>query len=163
MGLSRQAALRVLGLEEGFDDVDLKRARRRALALRHPDHGGSASDVLEIELACEVLTKQRETALRTGDRPFVRRGVDRPSFTMDVLPVEAFEALILAAAEMGDVSDDDPPYRLEVCMHEPDETWVYFEIVPDAGGSTVSLSVESKSPVSIEAVRDRWIETINRL
>ena len=156
--MKRADALALLGLTEGFDALDLRRARRIALLERHPDHGGSREEIDAVERAVEVLIATPGIpALR------VRRGVDRPSFTVNALPVEAFELLLLAAAELGDVSDEDPPYRLEVRMHEPADTWVGFELVPDAGSSTVSLSVEARTPLNIDEIRDAWVETINAL
>lgn len=157
MALSRIEALALLGLGEGFGHEDLKRARRRALLLHHPDHGGSASRLAEVEQACEILAR----APASG-RSEVRRASDRPSFTIDVLPVEAFEFLLLAAAELGDIADDDPPYRLEVRMHEPRDTWVVLEVVPDAGGSTISLFAESPTAFTVESLRDTWVDSINR-
>lgn len=148
----------MLGLTEGFDVRDLQRARRQALLRRHPDHGGTREAVDAVERAVELLLVARDVV-----SPRVRRGSDRPSFTVSALPVEAFELLLLAAADLGDVSDDDPPYRLEVRMHEPPDTWVYFELVPDAGSSTVSLTLEAPMALDVEAVRDTWVAAINAL
>ena len=66
---------------------------------------------------------------------------DAPSFTVDALPVETFEALLVVAAWIGEVLDDDPPYVLECHLHEPAPCWCRLDLVPDAGGSTVSLTV----------------------
>ena len=97
---------------------------------------------------------------------------------MEVLPVEAFEGLLLAAAEFGEVVDDDPPYELVVLAHDPGPCWVVLSVVPDAGASTVSLhlgrvdpdqaallghSGSAPAPPRIERVRDRWIEVLNAL
>ena len=156
--MNRAEALALLGLTEGFDVRDLQRARRQALLRRHPDHGGTREAVDAVERAVELLLVARDVV-----SPRVRRGSDRPSFTVSALPVEAFELLLLAAADLGDVSDDDPPYRLEVRMHEPPDTWVYFELVPDAGSSTVSLTLEAPMALDVEAVRDTWVAAINAL
>ena len=157
MSLSRRDALTLLGLQEGFDADELKRARRRALLVNHPDHGGSSSGIADVEKACAIL----------GDSPtleptLIRRGSDRPSFTIDVLPVEAFEFLLIAAAELGDVANDDPPYRLEIRMHEPRDTWVVLDVVPDAGRSTISIYAEGPSPFLVENIRDAWVEAVNQ-
>jgi hypothetical protein len=156
--VNRAEALALLGLTEGFDVRDLQRARRQALLRRHPDHGGTREAVDAVERAVELLLVARDVV-----SPRVRRGSDRPSFTVSALPVEAFELLLLAAADLGDVSDDDPPYRLEVRMHEPPDTWVCFELVPDAGSSTVSLTLEAPMALDVEAVRDTWVAAINAL
>lgn len=91
---------------------------------------------------------------------------DHPSFTIEALPAEAFEGLLVVAAEIGDVIDDDPPYRLEVALIDPIRGWCRIELTPDAGACTVSLSVASEpggAPPDVDAVRDVWIEALNRL
>lgn len=109
---------------------------------------------------------------------------DMPSFTIDALPVDAFEALLIVASWIGEVLDDDPPYVLECHLHEPVSCWCRLDLVPDAGGSTVSLTVHSliddAEPstdgsrdgshegatavlLSAELVRDVWVEHLNRL
>ena len=64
-----------------------------------------------------------------------------PSFTIEALPAEAFEALLVVATWIGEVLDDDPPYVLEAHLGEPFDCWCRLELVPDAGASTVSLVV----------------------
>ena len=66
---------------------------------------------------------------------------DVPSFTVEALPVETFEGLLVVASWLGEVLDDDPPYRLDVHLHDPVECWCRLDVVPDAGSSTVSLTV----------------------
>lgn len=98
---------------------------------------------------------------------------DAPSFTVDALPAETFEALLIVAAAVGDVIDDDPPYRLECRMTDPISCWCRLDVVPDAGGSTVSLTVVAEvaesggdvhdEMVTAEAVRDVWVAELNQL
>jgi hypothetical protein len=167
--VERSAALALLGLGDVFDDAALRRARRLALIANHPDHGGSREKLYAVECAYTVLsTEDADLAngamrFRVEDVVRLRRGSDRPSFTIEALPVDAYELLLMAAAELGDVADDDPPYRLEVRMNEPPATWVSLELVPDAGASTVSLVVESQVALDIDRVRDAWVDTINAL
>ena len=47
-----------------------------------------------------------------------------PSFTIDLLPVEAFEALLVVTSWIGEVLVDDPPYVLEVHLTEPEPVLV---------------------------------------
>jgi hypothetical protein len=156
--VNRAEALALLGLAEGFEARDLQRARRQALLQGHPDHGGSREAVDDVERAVEVLLVAPDVGVLR-----VRRVSDRPSFTVGALPVEVFELLLLAAADLGDVSDDDPPYRLEVRMHEPPDTWVCFDLVPDAGSSTISLFLEAPMALDVESIRDTWVAAINAL
>lgn len=96
-------------------------------------------------------------------RPFVR---DQASFTIEALPAEAFEALVVVASWIGEVLVDDPPYLLEVHLREPADWWCRLELLPDAGSSTVSLTVapvEVGPTPDVDAVRDVWVAELNRL
>ena len=91
---------------------------------------------------------------------------DVPSFTVEALPVEAFEALLVAAAELGEVDDDDPPYELRTLLGAPLHCWCQLDIVPDAGASTVSVAIapaEGHRVPSLVDVRNAWIDALNRL
>jgi hypothetical protein len=104
---------------------------------------------------------------RRGRRPGpVER--DAPSFTVDALPAETFEALLVVVSWIGEVLDDDPPYLLECHLFQPAPCWCRLEVVPDAGGSTVSITVAgadaaSAEPGFVEQVRDVWVEQLNQL
>ena len=74
-------------------------------------------------------------------RPGGRLAHDVASFTIEALPVEAFEALVVVAIWVGEVIDDDPPYRLDVWLGEPFDCWCRLDLVPDAGASTVALTL----------------------
>jgi hypothetical protein len=111
---------------------------------------------------------------RPGPSPWPRRRatfvrgveVDAPSFTIDALPAEAFEALLVVAAILGEVVDDDPPYVLECVLAVPSTCWCRLEVVPDAGSSTVTLAVggiDSPDHPPAEDVRDVWVAELNRL
>ena len=97
--------------------------------------------------------------------------VDRCSFTIEVLPVDAHEVLCVAASWIGEIVDDDPPYLLDVDMHDPLRAWCRLELVPDAGATTVSLAVSATygadgllvATPHVDAVRDVWVDVINRL
>jgi hypothetical protein len=173
----------VLGLT--FDaSLDEVRAARRRLALTlHPDVGGDPAAMRRLneafEMAVAHLTGRRP--LPVGDdtpappppqhppaRQRSRFGLqrDEPSFTMNVLPVEAFEALLVATSWIGEVLVDEPPYVLEVFLREPSPCWCRLDLVPDAGGSTVTLTVarvgDEPAP-DVEAVRDVWVAHLNEL
>jgi hypothetical protein len=104
----------------------------------------------------------------TSDEP---RGVDHvasdvPSFTVEALPVETFEALLVVAADIAQVLDDDPPYRLDTVLGSPLECWCRLEVVPDAGASTVSLFIgrlDDRRAPPPDVVRDLWIAALNDL
>ncbi len=106
-------------------------------------------------------------AARTTEEPRrPQRDHDIPSFVIEALPVEAFEALAGVAGWIGEVLDDEPPYLLEVHLFEPSPCWCRLELVPDAGASTVSLFVASDGgqtpPPPVEDVRDLWVTLLNQ-
>jgi len=107
-------------------------------------------------------TPQRRTPTH-GSHAGTRR--DAPSFTVDVLPVEAFEALLVVNSWVGEVLDDEPPYRLEVFLREPWQCWCRLDLVPDAGATTVSLTVAAPDGMPTpdpEDVRDLWVALLNQ-
>ena len=156
----------VLGLSRDATLAEVRTARRRLAAEFHPDHGGDALRMGEINVAFDIVVAQ--LADRREPSPPRFRGVqhDAPSFTIDALPVEAFEALLVVTSWIGEVLVDDPPYILEVHLTDPGPCWCRLDLVPDAGGSTVTLTVapvgEDTAP-DVESVRDVWVANLNRL
>ena len=74
--------------------------------------------------------------------------------------------MLVVASWLGDVISDDPPYAMEVALVDPVRGWCRLDLVPDAGASTVSLSVAAEPgyPIpDIDGVRDIWIDGLNRL
>jgi hypothetical protein len=53
--MSRDEALRILGLEEDADEAAIKAAHRRLMALMHPDRGGSSYLAAKINQARDTL------------------------------------------------------------------------------------------------------------
>lgn len=174
----------VLGLRPDATLDEVRMARRRLAARFHPDHGGDATRMGEINVAFDAavayLTNPQAPPAasaptpappaRTSDPSPHRRypGVqhDAPSFTIDSLPVEAFEALLIVTSWMGELLVDDPPYVLEVLLTDPGPCWCRLDLVPDAGSSTVTLtvaSIDGTPAPDIDDVRDLWISNLNRL
>ena len=61
---------------------------------------------------------------------------------------------------------DDPPYQLDVVLEEPYACWCRLDLVPDAGATTVSLTVAGTghtAPPDIDDVRDLWVANLNQL
>ena len=179
-----------LGLPPNASEADVRAARRRLAKALHPDAGGDAAGMAELNDAADRALRSigrgsipvgsgdgvndADSVTSTGapkpsnaDRSSAGRfATDMPSFTVEALPVETFEALLVVASWIGEVLDDDPPYRLEVMLREPVECWCGLDLVPDAGASTVSLQVASiggQPAPDVEAVRDVWISHLNQL
>jgi hypothetical protein len=170
--------LSVLGLSPGATADQIDAARRELAKRAHPDVGGSVDAMQRINAAADEALRRLTTAVPAADGPaeptphpaagprqrFGRR--DHPSFTIEALPAEAFEALLLVAGWLGDLIDDDPPYALEVALATPFAGWCRLDLVPDAGASTVSLIVAGEPglpPPDLDGVRDAWIGGLNQL
>jgi hypothetical protein len=102
-----------------------------------------------------------------GTRGWWRRiATDSPSFTVEALPGETFEALVVVANWIGEVLVEEPPYVLETYLVEPFACWCRLDLVPDAGASTVSIAVATFGddlPPDVDAVRDAWVTNLNQL
>jgi hypothetical protein len=175
---TRQRAdpFQVLGLGPDASAADVRQARTRLAKHHHPDVGGSAADMQRVNEAADLalrllgasvplpeLEAERPPTPRQRPTPGGRVGHDHPSFTIEALPAEAFEALLIVANILGDVVDDDPPYRLEVHLTDPPTAWCRIELLPEGGGSIVGLTVMSTGGVTVNEVRDRFVVELNRL
>lgn len=182
---SRDDPFAVLGLTHDASERDVHEARRRLAKTAHPDTGGSVEAMQRLNDAADAAlaalaspsSRGRTAAPRpTPTRPTPTRPTrqhtagpvrrDHPSFTIEALPAEAFEALLVVASWLGDLIDDEPPYALELALTEPIGGWCRLDLVPDAGSSTVSIAVAGAPghPVpSVDAVRDAFVEGLNQL
>lgn len=183
----------VLGLPFGAPVSDIRLARRRLARNMHPDSGGTEEAMKALNAAFEAAVAhstgrrpilnlapapprtapgegswspggRRPSTAPTGRR--MRAAHDHPSFTIDALPAEAYEALLIVASWIGKVLVDEPPYLLDVHLYEPAECWCRLELVPDAGSSTVSVTVaavETGPFPDVDDVRDVWIAHLNQL
>jgi hypothetical protein len=198
----------VLGIEHDASLAEAREARRRLAFDRHPDRGGNADEMREINAAFDAVVGHltgRRPIKSVEQRPahpppgggstpshqgwahqgwahqgwahqgWAQQGWaqqrwvgpvqhDDPSFVINALPAEAFEALLVVASWIGEVLIDDPPYVLDVHLFEPAECWCRLELLPEAGASTVILTVaavgSTPAPL-VEDVRDVWVHNLN--
>ena len=167
----------VLGLPPDADATAIRRSRRELARSAHPDVGGDDDTMRRINVAAAAALRRLRAEVDdpppAAPSPPPERGRsgpehrDVPSFTVEALPAETFEALLLAGAALGDIEDDDPPYRLSIRLAPPLTCWCDLTVLPDAGASTVSLAVaadvEAQRAPAIETVRDAWIAELNQL
>ena len=168
----------VLGLSRNASAEDVRTARRRLAKVVHPDAGGQRDEMQRINVAAgnalRHISRRSGRNEEASDRdPDIAPSApapdpvwfDAPSFTVEALPAETFQALLVASTALGEVVDEDPPYRLDVALRAPLAGWCRLEILPDAGASTVSLSMATsvRAGIGIEQLRDRWIEVLNAI
>ena len=181
MDVSATDPYELLGVSRDDDAATLAAARRRKAFEVHPDRGGSDEAMQAVNEAYRQVLRNlvapsaeppapeaeppQPRPRRQRSQGFQRVVRDESSFTIDALPAEAFEALLVVTAWMGELLADDPPYVLEAFLLDPEPCWCRLDLVPDAGSSTVSITlagVEGPAP-DIDAVRDEWVANLNRL
>lgn len=181
----------VLGLTPDADEAAVRAARRRLAQTLHPDREGGTTDAMRrVNAAFDAALARiasrgsahpspggtsaaqasaRSPAAATPPPPPRWRGRvehDVASFTIEALPVEAFEALLVVSTWLGEVVDDEPPYQLDVVLADPYDCWCRLDLVPDAGASTVALtlaSIDGRPVTDLDLVRDAWVAALNTL
>ena len=181
----------VLGLPPTATLDDVRAARRRLAKSVHPDHGGDEARMREVNRAFDLAVKAilrppaapaaptaptgsapptapggPGRAERSGRRVGRRVEQDSPSFSIDLLPAEAFEAILVVVSWIGEVLVDDPPYLLDALLREPQDCWCRIELLPEAGASMVSLTVaglEGEDAPPVDDVRDLLVTLLNQL
>ena len=92
--------------------------------------------------------------------------LDADTFAVGALPAEAFEALFLVAYGLGEILVADEPYALDTYLAEPAPCFCRLTLVPEAGGSIVTLELvpaEGTGLPPVEAVRDLFVSELNQL
>lgn len=177
---STSEAFALLRIAPGSSTDEIRKAWRTQSLLSHPDTGGSNESMIILNAALEIALAWREGVaeedvqeVATASAPHIvhqtRRDVS--SFTVNVLPVDCWQALEVVASLCGPTIQDDPPYLLEFLLHDSSlmnsrNAWCRCECVPEAGGTTVHLTVgsshEGQTP-HIADVRDFLVDQLNSI
>jgi hypothetical protein len=163
----------LLSVDRTASPQEIRRAWREKARTAHPDAGGSVSAMQELNQALRQALELVGVpkVVKTVSPVLVRRERDVSSFTVDALPSECFEALLVVAGICGAISHDEPPYQLEFSLHDAEvdgflHGWCRCDLVPEAGATTVSLLVgtaESSEGISVEEVRDYLVTNLNAI
>ncbi len=132
----------LLGLAPGASVAEARAARRRLAKQFHPDLGPPSSGAAMVLVNRAVAAVEAaQAALREGveAEPDSSAGGTGPevealeddSFSIAALPVDAFEALFLAAYGLGEILVADEPYTLELYLAEPLACFCALSLVPE--------------------------------
>ena len=144
----------VLGLDEAQATAeDVRSAKRRLAKLHHPDlvagGGGGDGAVADASARQARVNHAAERALadlasRPPRGPAVAEAAAaadvHATFTIESLPVEAFELVLLAFSSIGDPKVVEEPYLLEGQVDDPVLGFARVELAPEAGGSIVTVT-----------------------
>lgn len=163
----------VLGVGPDATAAQLRRARRRLAKQLHPDLHADATRaeaerrMAQVNLAFDQLLGTVAVPVPPAARPAARppAGARADAFAIEALPVDAFEATLLAAVELGDVVRAEEPYLMAVLLDFPGPCQCLLELAPDAGGTTVTIDLAPRhfgTMPTVEAVRDALVAEIGR-
>jgi hypothetical protein len=139
----------VLGLPPGAPPDEVRAARRALARALHPDL--RSTDDPAVRAAAERRLAEVNAAY---DALAERDPPPEPSaavLTIAAFRPVAFEALVVAAADVGDVTDADEPFSLDVHVDGPPAGFCHLELFPEAGGTVVMIDSEAVDPLEIGA------------
>lgn len=161
---------RVLGISRISSDSEIRTAWKELARTHHPDMGGDVAAMQRINTALEEALALCVKQDHANAVPTVLHR-DVSSLTVSVLPVDCYLALEVVAAICGPTVHEDPPYVLEFHLHDTPVQhalygWCRCELVPEAGSTTIHLTVGSddrKQSPSVEEVRDYLVLQLNTI
>jgi hypothetical protein len=177
-----------LGLDRTATVGQLRAARRRLARQLHPDHGGDAARMQQVNAAFDAALAELTATPQPATAPDAPRGRRRPrpaerprpgprtrstlaewepaAFMIELPVPEAFEALLVVTSWIGELASDDPPRAMEVLLAEPSPCWCRLELLPEGASTSVGIMVAGAEGVprpSLIDVRDTWIAHLNQL
>lgn len=178
--MNAEEAFALLEIEFGATPKEIRRAWRNQSSRLHPDVGGSNEAMIELNHALDLALNlgvgdflpSDEKSSHSSDVGIVKSGRRDPSsFTVNVLPVDCWLALEVVASLCGPTIHDEPPYSIEFLLHDSSlpasrNAWCRCECVPEAGATTVHLTVGATKGIEapdVEEVRDFLVDQLNEI
>jgi hypothetical protein len=143
----------ILGLPPTATAAEVLAARRQLAKRLHPDtlvsgdereRRAAGAKLAEVNRAVELALAALDAPVGSQVKAPTTTRVDdghTASFGIEVLPVEAFELLLLAMSAIGDPKVIDEPYLLEGMVDDPALCVCRIDLVPEAGGTIVTVEV----------------------
>lgn len=166
----------ILGIPRDSSEAIVRQAWREKMRASHPDAGGTHEQSIifndALRNALVSITSERNVGVvRESNSAHGRKYIrDASSFTIDVLPVECWHVLEIVANQSGSVLADEPPYLIEFTLHDSGlddsvDAWCRCEMVPEAGATTVHITVGSsqRRVPDIDRVREYLVSSLNEL
>jgi hypothetical protein len=182
----------LLGVAPGASLTELRAARRRLAKELHPDLGEGRTNaaMAEVNAAFQAIATDAAEPIPDAaeadqappppaeptsappppkDPPSPPVGPSEATFSVDVLPVEACEILIVVCRILGEVLAVEEPYAIEAYLEAPEPCFAALTLVPEAGGTQVTIEAEPAEPSSPgagdawrgpEAVRDAILDEL---
>jgi curved DNA-binding protein CbpA len=173
----------VLGLEAGSPWPEVRARWLTLVKELHPDHHGdpvAARRLAEVNAAYASLLRADPGVADTPDQRDRRAPPDRSpgrggddgaadpdgpdgglstaAFAVSEFRPVVFDALMLAAADVGDVTDADEPFSLDLFVEGPPTGFCHVELVPEAGGSLVTVDSEHVDAGDVSAILQDSLE-----
>jgi hypothetical protein len=175
----------VLGLAPGATWEEVRVARRRLAKSLHPDlHSpegrlDAQRRLARVNRAVDQLRAalSQATGQPASGRPapaaqeppveptVATRPGDSLSFTIEASPAVAFEAVLMAAVDLGDVIHVDEPTLLGILMDDPGPCQCIVELSAGAHGSVLTLDVGPRAYgqcPTVSEVRDALVTQVRR-
>lgn len=164
-------ARRVLGVGPDATADDVRRARRRLARALHPDLHDERTRA-DAERRMALVNRAYDELRHQPPVPPPARSADvdaddlaPAAFAVEAEAVDAFEATLLAAVNLGDVVRAEEPHLLAVLLDEPGPCQCLLELVPTNAGTTVSIELAPRhfgTCPPAHAVRDAFVDEIRR-
>ena len=139
----------VLGVAPDASRQELQAARRALVKRLHPDvrsqddpkvRADAERRLAEVNAAYDlVVTRWLSIQVEDPAADRVETAASTPvSFAVRAFRPVAFEAIMVAAADLGDVTDADEPFSLELFVEGPPRGFCRLELFPEARGTVVT-------------------------